>query len=493
MDRKNRAAQTVKDGNMPNKKRSLALNAVLNGLRVISNMIVPLISLPYLTRVLQTENYGKVGFCNSIVSYFVLLAGLGISSYAIREGARIREDKNALTAFSHEILGIHAASTLLAYGLFFGVLFLWRPSGDYMRILLAMSPIIAAGVVGFDWLPNVIEDFLYITLRGLLIQLLSLVFIFWLVKRPEDFVVYALITGGSSLVTACLNLAYAKKQIPIQLHRISFARRHIRPILVLFANTLMISIYLQSDITMLGFIKNDTSVGLYKVSVQIYSMIKTFINAVTVVVIPRLSLHISQNDKKSYNETASNIVKALLCISAPCIVGLFSIADNCIRIVGGPGYEGSTPALRILCFALPFAVLGNFFANAVLVVNRKENLALIATVVSALVNVGLNVILIPKYDFAGAAVTTVIAEMVVCCMLMLFARRYVSIRFDSLVFVPTVCGSAAIALLCRRVDAFDLNLFFDTAAKIGLSVLAYGGILFCTKIIKERLAARRNQ
>ncbi len=475
-------------------EKNLAVNALLNGIRVISNMLLPLISLPYLTRVLQAEGYGKVGFCNSIISYFVLISGLGISNYAIREGARIRDDNSKLSSFSLEILGIHIVSTFVAYIIFFVVLILWKPSNDYIRIFLALSPMIVSGVLGFEWLPNIMEDFFYITIRGIAIQIISLILILLFVKNSNDYLVYALIMGGSSFCTACINFAYARKHISIKLHEIILNKRHIKPIFVLFANTLMITIYLHSDITMLGLLRNDTSVGLYKVSVQIYSMIKTFINAVTVVAIPRLSLYISKGDKKAYNETASNIVQALVCISIPCITGLILIADNCVLIVGGQGYIGSVASLRVLCFALIFAVLGNFFANAVLVVNRKEKESLIATVISAMVNIGLNIIMIPKYDLLGAAITTLIAEIMVSCLLMFFSREYISLRLNYKMMIPIAGSVILICLICQVIDRFEMGLFLDTVFKIGLSATAYGGIMIISqKILKIQLVLRRGQ
>ena len=459
-------------------RSSLAVNALLNGMRVASNMIFPLISLPYLTRVLQTENYGKVGFCNSIISYFVLISGLGISNYAIREGARIRDDNDKLSVFSMEILAIHIVSTFASYSLLFFVLDLWHPSNDYFKVILALSPMVASGVLGFEWMPNVLEDFLYITLRSIAIQIISLVLILLFVKDSNDYFFYAFITSGSSVCTACLNLAYARKHISIRLRKIRFNGKHIRPIFTLFANTLMITIYLHSDVTMLGLMKNDTSVGLYKLSVQIYSIIKTFINAVTVVAVPRLALYISTNNKKRYNEVALKIIHTLLCVCIPCIAGLFLIADNCVLIVGGQSYVGSTRTLQILCFALIFAVLGNFFANAVLIVHRRERDSLMATMISAVINVGLNFFLIPKYDLIGAAITTLIAEIVASCLLIFFSRGLVSLRVNYKLLISIAVGIASICFTCNGLDGLRLGLFWDTALKIGFSVIVYGSILF---------------
>ncbi|MBR0282673.1 MAG: flippase [Oscillibacter sp.] len=459
---------------MAGKKRSLAVNAVLNCLRVCSNIIIPLISFPWLTRVLHAENFGKVSFCSSLVAWFVLAAGLGIGAYSIREGARLRENREKLSRFCDEIFTINLFSAALAYGLLAAFLLIWRPGGDYPYIIAVLSVGILGGTLSFDWLPNVMEDFRFITVRVVSIQFLALCAIFAFVRRPEDYVIYAWITAASSIASAALNFAYARRNIRIVPAWNFDWKSRLRPILILFGNALMISIYLQSDITMLGFFRGEREVGLYKIPVQIYSAVKTMLNAITVVAVPRMSLYLSADRKEDYHKLASMILSCLAYLCIPAMLGLCLIAENCVLLIGGNEYVSSTPALRILCLALVAAVFGNFYVNAVLIVHRREKSAFTATVVSALVNIVLNLALIPAVGFVGAALTTLAAEIVVVTLLAYFSRAYVRVWPDRKVIAPMCMGSALILLSCRFVDGLQLNLAPDTALKIALSVLAYG-------------------
>ena len=155
------------------------------------------------------------------------------------------------------------------------------------------------------------------------------------------------------------------------------------------------------------------------------------------------------------------------------MIGLFLIAENCILLVGGTEYVGSTPALRILSLALIAAVFGNFFANAVLIVHRLEKKVFIATVISAFANIILNLFFIPKWGFIGAAITTTIAEILVVYLLIVFSKPHVKITILENNIIPMCIGSALIIASCLFVDRLNLDVVFDTVLKILLSVGLY--------------------
>lgn len=466
---------------MTGKKYQLATNAILNCLRACSNIFLPLISFPYLTRVLQVNNFGKVAFCSSIVSYFTLVANLGISNYSIREGASVREDKVRLSRFADEIFTIHITAAFIAYVLLAVFLLIWYSDESNKVIVAILSVNIICTALSFDWLPNVLEDFWFITIRVIGVQMLSLIAIFVFVKSQQDYIVYACIIGGTSILSAILNYCYAKKYIKISFVRKVNWKKHLKPILLLFANTLMITIYLQSDITMLGIFRGDYEVGLYKISVQIYSAIKTMLNAITVAVIPRMSLYLNDKRKDEYNRLGSSIIWCLAYLCLPAMIGLFFIAKNCIILIGGGEYISSVPALKILCFALAAAVFGNYFINAVLIVNRKEKKAFYATIISAMVNIILNLFFIPQFGFVGAAITTLIAEIVVMGFLIYFSRKLIKITLNHKVLLSMCIGTTSIIIVCQLLNKLGLKIAADTVLKIICSVFVYAIVTVVAK------------
>ena len=466
------------------KKNRLITNAILNCLRVCSNIILPLISFPYLTRILHVNNLGKVSFCSSIIAYFILFAGLGINNYAIREGSKIREDHKKLSQFSNEMFTMHLISASIIYFLLIIFLFVWKVEKDYKLIVAILSITIVCNAFSFDWLPNVLEDFRFITIRVISIQILSLITIFLFVKKSEDYIIYACITGITSIISGTLNFIYAKKNIEISHIRKFDWKIHLKPILILFANTLMITIYLQSDITMIGIFRSDYEVGLYRISVQIYSAVKTMLNAITVVTIPRLSLYLNNNKVENYHILLSTIINTLAYLCVPAMFGLFLIAQNCIILVGGNEYISSVSSLQVLCFALIAAVFGNFFVNAVLIVHCQEQKAFLATVFSAIMNIALNLFFIPKFGFLGAAITTLIAEIIAMSLLIYYSRNYVHITLNLRLILIIGFGSALIIIICFFISSLKLTLVLDTLLKIIFSIIAYSIIsLFAKNIL----------
>lgn len=465
----------------------IKINAFLNSIRQGANIILPLLSFPYLTRVLQIENYGKVAFGASIVSYFSLIAALGVQTYSIREGARIREDKGKITEFANQVFTINMQATFIAYLLLFFMQLVWGMEPDIRLIIAIQSTGILCTTVGTEWIPALYEEYLYITVRSIGIQLISLACIFMFVKDREDYLVYVLITAGTSAATCIVNRFYSRKYIKIKLIKKPDYAKHLRPIVVLFANSLMITIYLNSDITMLGIFKGDADVGIYKVAVQVYTVVKSVLNAMVVVAIPKISAHLEHKDFSAYGKLASDMLRTLFILTFPALTGLYMLSRNIILIVGGKGYLPAVIPLRILCFALFAAVVGNFCVNAILITNRKEKEALTATVISAAVNVILNLFFIPAMGYRGAAFTTLTAEVVVMALLVYFSRDVFTYKGKRGEFISVALGISGIIGSCLAIDGFGLEIALDTGLKILVSILSYFGIYFITNSIWRKI------
>ena len=317
-------------------KKSIGLNATLNAIKQLCSVLFPLITIPYVSRVLQVENYGKVTFSNSVISYFTLIGGLGIASYAIREGAVVRNDKKRLNQFGNEVFTINVLSTLFAYGLLGIAVLSINQLKEYRHLLLIQSMALIFNAVGADWINTIYEDYLYITVRYLIIQVLSIVALFIFVHTPSDYIIYAIIWVCASVGGNIFNIFYIRKKY-IQLRLVKKCRLllHIKPILLLFFSYIAMTIYVNSDITMLGFIKGDTAVGIYGVSTKIYIAIKQILNAIIMVTIPRCSVYIGQKNNVEYKKLLKNLINVSIVLIFPCVVGLFWISQDIIITISG--------------------------------------------------------------------------------------------------------------------------------------------------------------
>lgn len=442
-------------------------------MRQCSSIIFPLILLPYVTRTLGVDNYGKVAYCVSIVSYFSLIAALGISPYAIREGAIFRDNREKINRFVSQVFSISILSTLLAYCLMAVLLFIWEPAADYRLLIIITSIEIIFTTISMDWVFNIYEDFFYITIRTIIIQIIRLAAIFLFVKDSNDIYIYALISLACTAIIGLLNFFRARRYVCARITKQLELKKHIIPILILFANSIIVSIYLNSDLTMLGIIKGDDAVGVYKLASQIYSVVKAVINAIVAVMIPRLALFLNNNMLDKYKKLMTDALNALLVIVLPATVGLIMVSPETVMIMGGIEYMDAVVPLQILSLALLFAPFGNLLLTGVLVCSHKEKQALIITSVSALVNIVLNVFMIPRIGCVGAAITTLIAEMFVAIVSLYKARQYVAFRNVSKPMVSAIIGGCLIIATCYAISILHISFIIGLILKIVCSVLMY--------------------
>lgn len=392
------------------KIRSLKFNALISGIQKLLSIIFPLITFPYITRVLQVETIGKINFSNSIVSYFILLAGLGINNYAIREGAAIRNDRKKIEKFASEIFSINLISTIIAYFLLIILYFFWNKLDDYLYLLIIQSITIIGNTIGINWLFSIYENYLYITIRTFIFQLISMILMFVFVKNPNDYYIYTLITVLSNVGANIFNLFYAKKFLKLRLTTKMNLKKHLKPIIIIFSSTIAITVYVNSDITILGWLSNDYTVGIYSVSVKVYSIIKQIISAMIVVALPGMSKLLQDGKTEEYHEKTNNFFNILFLLALPCTIGLYCLAPYIIKFIAGNEFLQATDSLKILSFSIIFSIFSSFVTYVMLLPAKNEKIHLIATFFSALENIALNFMLIPVFKEKAAALTTLLAE-----------------------------------------------------------------------------------
>ena len=191
---------------------SIKKNATLNVIKQICTILFPLITFPYATRILQTENYGMYTFSSSVVSYFTLIAGLGVTNYAVREGARIRNNKTSIISFVDEVFSVNIISTAISYIALILLILFWRKLDSYIAIILILSSSIAFTTLGTDWINIIYEDYEYITKRYIICHVLAIIFLFLTVKDTDDTIFYAISTVIGVVSANIFNIIYIRKR-----------------------------------------------------------------------------------------------------------------------------------------------------------------------------------------------------------------------------------------------------------------------------------------
>lgn len=398
-----------KGGYMAYRQQSIKTNMIMSIINTSANFIFPLITYSYVTRILSTEGIGKVAFVQSVLTYFSYIASLGISSYGIRECAKVRDRQDALSKLVHELILINLISTFVAYFLLFFSVLLVPKFQNYKLLFLVMGSSIILQTMGVEWLYNALEQYTYITIRSLFFKTVSVFLTFLLIKNVNDYVIYGGITIFTQGASNILNFLNAKKYINTKKYSNYEIKKHINPILIFFTSAIIITVYSQFDTLMLGFIKGDSEVGIYNAALKIKSLIISISYGITSVLIPRMTVYYN-NERNKYNNLLKKSLEISLVFVVPFVVYIFINTSDVLLFLCGHEFLSAFQTLRILIICVLPLVLTNLFGNQVLIPKGNEKRYTTSVIIGLFINLVLNFLLIPQYGSAGAAFATLMTE-----------------------------------------------------------------------------------
>ena len=433
----------------PSLKRNFMMNAVLTA----SSFLFPLITFPYISRVLLPEGNGRIAFATSVVSYFSMVASLGIPTYGIRACAQIRDDHKELSRTVQEIFMINAIMTTLVYLVFFAAVCMVPRFQAEKTLFFVCGSTILFNLLGMEWLYQALEQYQYITFRSILFKCLSVLLMFLLVHSKEDYIIYGGITVFANVGSYVLNFINARRYIshtpclPLDL------LRHLKPIFVFFALSVATTIYTNLDIVMLGFISGDTEVGYYNSAVKIKIILTTFVTSLGAVLLPRISYYVENGLKKKYLELIRKAFDFVSLSAVPLCIYFIIMANESILFLSGAAYGRSVIPMQIIMPTVLFIGLTNIIGIQLLVPLGKEKLVVFSTCVGAAADVILNILLIPCYGAAGAATGTVAAEFLVLIVQLWLIRRDAAVIFRSFQILKVIAAMlpAIIVLISVRL------------------------------------------
>ena len=430
--------------------KSLKVNAILNVIKTIMSMIFPLITFPYASRILLPEGIGKVNFANSIISYFSIISALGINIYALRESAKLRDDKIALSQFVKEVFIINLLSTFVAYVLLFTSLFLVPKFFEYRKLIIVYSANMLFITLGIDWLYGAMEDYFYTTVRSIAFQVLSLILLFLFVHSKDDYVKYAAINVVSTTGAGILNFIHSRKYISLRGTRKLHLKKHISHIFILFSYTLAASVFTILDTSMLGFMSDSEQVGFYSGASKIIRMIRDLFPAIFSVLTARFSYYVSQNNQE----------KMLLC---------------------GKNYEAAIPVAQIMAPLVVFSACSGFLGGVVLFSQGKDKLYLLCTIIAAISDILLNILFIPSFGAFGAALATVITEGIIFVIYDCFLSSFIK----QLCIIKNLLEYILSSFVMGIVVFIAQNLFHNIIVKLIVpticGIIVYGSCLLIFK------------
>lgn len=440
------------------KIRSVKFNAIMNTILTLSSFVFPLITFPYVSRILQPEGTGAVSFATSIVTYFTMVASLGVPTYGIRACSKVRDNKEELSRTVQEILILNLALTVFVYIGFFWAVFHVDKMHDEVTLYGIMSLTIILNVIGVEWLYKGLEQYSYITVRSIAFKFLSLFLMFLMVHEKSDYVVYGAITVVASTGSNIFNLINLRKHIYLYPVRHYNFKRHLKPIVVFFAMSVATTIYTNLDNVMLGFMTNQTQVGYYDAAVKIKNILVSFVTSLGPVLLPRATYYIEHGQVEEFKRIIKKAYHFVWILGVPVMIYFIIMAKESIFLLSGKTYEGSILPMQIIMPTVVLVGLSNVLGIQILLPLGKEHLVFISEVAGAVVDVIINAMLIPKWGAAGAAFGTVMAELVVLMVQMWVLRNSGYKLLRNVQIWKILVGIGVPSILCVYIKHFCCNI-----------------------------------
>lgn len=457
--------------------KNLSYNVILQ----IVLMILPLVSIPFVSRVLGNEGIGIYSFTLSLTQYFIILGSIGLALYGNRQIAYTRDDKELMSRTFLAILILRVLTTSVALIVYY-VMF-WNAS-DLRFIRMIQSIHIIASMFDITWLYVGMEDFKRIVTRNLFVKLIGLVAIFTLIKGPEDVILYTWINIAMSVGSSFVMWLYVPKILVKTKVKFEDIKSHFKPALHLFIPQIASQVYVMLDKTMIGYLSSYEQVGFYTQSDRIIKAIQELIAALGTVMLPRMSYIFSKGDTQQMDTYLNQNLKAVSYVSLPMFVGLVAVAPEFVPWFFGPGYEPVILIMQVVASVLFFISLSSVLGVQYLIPANRVNEFTISIVLGALMNLGLNFTFIPKYGAMGAVIGTFSAEFTVMLVQFILLRHKVTFKsyFNSLIRYAIAVGLMFISI--RFVTQFLSINALTTLIQVGLGVIVY---IISLVILKEEM------
>ena len=463
---------------------SIKRNFVHNILFILSNVLFPIVSFSYTSRILGPEGIGKVQFVITFAQYFVLIAALGIPAYGVREVAKARRDKNKLSKLFSELLLINIICSAVILIIYFTIVSSVGWFHNDIIFFILGGIIVLSGFSVIDWFFIGMEQFHFLSIRSIIIKGVAVIALFLFVKTPKDLLVYFLITVFSIIGNNLWNLFNLKGQISIQFKKLEL-RRHLPVLFTLFSTSITISIYTMVDTLFLGFLTDDRAVGFYTAAIKITKIAIPLVASLGTVLIPRITQSIVSKDDDLLQKLADQSFSFICLLAVPISFGLLLFSPEIITVFAGKQFIEAIPTMQIAAPLVFLIGLGSIFGPQLLIPSGNEKGYFLATVFGMVTSVVLYLCLITLFRDKGAAVANVVGELIVSVTAFYFVYRKMQLNFNwslglnallaSLVFIP-------IGILLR-------DFIPDTSIRLVTAIISCASIYFITQlfIFKESL------
>ena len=452
--------------------KSIKKNFIYNVIDNVVTILSPIITVPYIARVIGSQGVGRVSFAESIMTFFLVGAGFGVSIYGEREISYVQDDKHKRSIVFWNVFLLKAIIVpvfLVAYLVYV------HNASDVLFYYLALH--IVAEVFAVNWYYMGIEEFGFLVLRSIIVRILQIVYIFVFVKDSSHVVVYALASVFAVILTNVSSMLYLPKYLDrVRLKELSPLKGFV-PSLLLFLPTVASLVYSVLDKAMLGWIGQDLSEnGYYEEAYNLSRMVLTMITSISSVMIPRIGFHYSKNNREEMNDLMYKGYRYVFMLGFPMVFGLACVSWSFVPWFFGAGWEPVIPLLIIFAPICLIVGMSNMTGKQYLVSTKRENTYTITIVAGVVINLVLNFFFITRWKAVGAALASVIAEFTVLLFGLFMVRKELSIitilKSSIRYFIASLIMAGVLVLESRFLSASILGTLALVLSGIAIYFLA---------------------
>lgn len=410
---------------------SIKKNVFWSSILTTANYLFPIITFPYVSRVLGVENVGICNFVDSVINYFCIFSMMGVGYIGIREVAKNRTDKQRLTEVFSSLFALNITSTIIVTLILILSTFLVPQFSKHAHLMYIGVFKLIFNTLLIEWLYKGLEDFEYITIRTLVVRIAYVISVFIFVREANDYTIYYVLLTLTIVINALINTIYARKHTGFSIKAVH-VKQFVKPFFILGIYVFLTSLYKTFNTVYLGFIGGETQVGYYSTATKLHSIILALFAAFTGVMMPRMAALVAEGKKDEFNILYQKSIKILYAFSIPLVCLSVIFADQIIRWVSGQGYEGAIPCMQIvmpLVFVIGYEQILVF---QILMPLRKDKCIFINSFVGACVGLTLNLLLVPIVFGIGSACVWLASEFSILILAQYFVKKYTKMGFPFL-------------------------------------------------------------
>lgn len=457
--------------------KSIAKNWAYNVALQIVNLLLPIITVPYVSRALGTDGVGINSFTLATTQYFILIGTLGISMYGNRQIAYCRDNKEKMSRTFWSIYFLNLITTSIALVIY---LIIFGTNKTYGYIYVIQSLNIVASIIDITWLYMGLEDFQKTVTRNMIVKIIGVLCIFIFVENRGDLTKYVFINS----IMMVLGNAVMWMYLPKTVDKIRVTGKdivsHLRPTIALFIPQIAIQIYAVLDKTMLGLLADTSQVGVYEQSQKIVKLVLALVTSLGTVMLPRMSNLFAKKDRKKMNEYLNKTLIIISFIAIPMTFGIAGISNEFTWFFGH-GFEEVSILMMILSPILFLIAVSNVTGTQYLLPASRNTEFTLSVTAGAVVNVILNFMLISKYKAVGACIATVVAELTVTFIQIVMIRDNIDFRKWLRFVIKFSLGSIIMFIIVRILGSMLNNKVTTTLIQCLVGTIVYFLFMIITK------------